>query len=120
MQRYGKSIIAFLYAVATVAVPLFTGDRHVDPVEGAIIATAVVTNVGVWLVPLAPQAKWTKTAVGVLTAGLAVVEVAILDHVIDANELMLIAAALAAAAGIQLAPAESPKTHAAVGWGSDK
>lgn len=125
MGKYGKAVFAFLYIVATVVVSKWTGDNHIDPVEGAIIATAVVTNAGVWLVPLAPSAKWTKTAVGALTAGLAVVEVVILDHAIDANEALLIVSAVAGALGIAVAPALSTITRtaagpAAVGWGKDR
>ncbi len=63
-QKYGKAILAFLYAVAFIAIPLYTGDHHVDPGEGVTIAIAVVTSAGVWLIPLAPSARWTKTAAG--------------------------------------------------------
>jgi hypothetical protein len=117
--KIGKAVAAFLYAVALVAVAKWTGDQHIDAVEWAVIATAVTTNAGVFLIPVFPQAGWTKTAVGVLTAGLAVVEVALLDNLIDANEALMIAAALLGAAGITVTPAKS-NTGAAVGWGSDR
>jgi hypothetical protein len=119
-QTYGKAILAFLYACAFVAIPLYTGDHHIDPGEGVTIAIAVVTNAGVWLIPLAPSAKWTKTAAGVLLAGLEVATVVILDHIIDANDVMMIAAAVLGALGITAAPATSPKTLASVGWGVDR
>lgn len=113
-QTYGKSIIAFLYAVATVAIPLASGDHHIDASEGVAIAIAVCTNGLVYLVPLAPRATWTKTAIGASLAGLQVVTVVIVDGV-DANDVMLIAASVLGALGITLAPAISPATGAAAG-----
>lgn len=118
MQAYGKSIVAFLYAVATVAVPLITGDHHIDPAEGVAIAIAVCTNGLVYLVPLAPSAPWTKTAIGAALAGLQVVTVVIVGG-IDPNDMLLIAAAVASFLGITIAPAASAKTAVSVGWGSD-
>jgi hypothetical protein len=106
-QKYGKSIVAFLYAVATVAIPLFTGDHHIDPSEGVAIAIAVCTNGLVYLVPLVPSARWTKTAIGAALAGLQVVTVVIVGG-IDGNDVLLIAAAVAGALGITVAPAQSP------------
>lgn len=116
---YGKTILAFLYAVATTAVPLYSGDHHIDPSEGVSIAIAFVTAAGVWLFPLAPSATWTKSAAGFLLAGLNVAAVVILDHSIDLEEWMMIGTAALGAIGIKLAPADSPKTGTAVGWGSD-
>lgn len=119
LHTYGKAILAFLYAVAMVAVPLASGDGHVDPSEGVTIAVAVVTNAGVWLIPLVPSATWTKSAVGFLLAGLNVAAVVILDHMIDANEWLMIGTAALGAIGITLAPTTSTKTATSVGWGSD-
>lgn len=118
-KTYGKTWLAFFYAVATVAVPLYSGDHHIDPSEGVSIAIAVVTNAGVWLIPLVPSAAWTKSAVGFLLAGLNVTAVVILDHSIDLEEWLMIATSALGAIGITLAPADSPKTGTAVGWGSD-
>ena len=119
-NTYGKSILAFLYAIAFVAIPLATGDGRIDAGEGVTIAIAVVTNAGVWLIPLAPTAKWTKTAAGALLAGLEVAAVVILDHFIDANEALMIVAAVLGALGIAAAPASSPRAMASVGWGADR
>lgn len=118
MQVYGKSIIAALYAVAVVAVPLFSGDHHINPSEGIAIGVAVCTAALTYLVPLAPSAPWTKTAVGAVLAGLQVAATVIVGGV-DGNDMLLIAFAVLSVLGIQLAPAESPKTGTAVGWGSD-
>lgn len=108
-STYGKAIAAFLYAVATVAVPLWSGDHHIDPSEGTAIAIAVCTNGLVWLVPLAPGARWTKSAIGAALGGLQIVTVVIVGG-IDSNDLVLIAAAVLGALGIAAAPAVSPAT----------
>lgn len=116
---YGKSVLAFLYAVATAVVPLASGDHHIDQGEGVSIAIAVVTAATVWLMPLFPSATWTKSAAAFLLAGLNVAAVVILDHSIDLEEWLMIGTAALGAIGIKLAPADSPKTGVAVGWGSD-
>lgn len=117
MQVYGKFIVSFLYAVAVVAVPFFSGDHHVDPSEGVAIAIAVCTAALTYLVPLVPSATWTKTAVGAVLAGLQVATTVIVGGV-DSNDILLIAFAILSALGITLAPAISD-TGTAVGWGSD-
>lgn len=117
LQKYGKSIVAFLYAVATVAIPFWSGDHHVDASEGVAIGIAVCTAALTWLVPLVPSAPWTKTAIGVILAVLQVVTTVIVGG-IDSNDLLLIGAAIISALGIGLAPAISPKTQAAAGVGT--
>lgn len=119
LAKYGKSVVAFLYAVAFVAIPQVSGDGHLDASEGVTIAIAFVTAAGVYLIPLAPTAKWTKTAVGVLLAALNVAATVILDNRIDAEEWLMIVTAAIAAGGITIAPASSPKTGAGVTWGAD-
>lgn len=118
MQTYGKFIVAFLYAVATAAVPIFSGDHHADPSEWVAIAIAVCTAALTWLVPLVPSAPWTKTAIGAVLAGLQVATTVIVGGV-DGNDMLLIAFAVLSALGIAITPAASPKTVTAVGWGSD-
>ena len=106
MQVYGKSIVAFLYAVAVVAVPFLSGDNHVDASEGVAIAIAVCTAALTFLVPLAPGAKWTKSAIGAVLAGLQVLTTVIIGGV-DGNDIMLIAFAVLSFLGIYIAPARS-------------
>jgi len=118
MQVYGKFIVSFFYAVAVVAVPLFSGDKHIDPSEGVAIGIAVCTAALTYLVPLAPSAPWTKTAIGAVLAGLQVATTVIVGGV-DSNDVLLIAFAILSALGITLAPALSPRTAVAVGWGAD-
>jgi len=117
MQVYGKFWASFVYAVAVVAVPLFSGDKHIDPSEGVAIGIAVCTAALTYLVPLVPSAPWVKTAVGAVLAGLQVATTVIIGGV-DGNDVMLIAAAVLGALGIALAPAVST-TGTGVGWGSD-
>lgn len=105
-QTYGKAIVAAVYAVAIVAVPLFTGDNHVDPSEGVAIAIAVCTAALTYLVPMVPGARWAKTAVGAVLAGLQVLTTVIVDGV-DANDMLLIALAILSFLGIAVAPAVS-------------
>lgn len=111
-STYGKSIIAALYAVAVVAVPLLSGDGHIDPSEGVAIAIAACTAILTWLAPLAPGAPWVKTAVGAVLAGLQVAATVIVGG-LDGNDWMLIVAAIVGALGIAVAPAISPKAGAA-------
>lgn len=118
-STYGKSVIAFLYAVAVAVLPQFTGDRNAEPAELVAIAIAVTTAVATYLVPLAPSAPWVKTAVAAVLAALQVAATLILDGALDSNDIMLIAATALGALGIAVAPAAS-KTGVAVGWGADR
>jgi hypothetical protein len=111
LATYGKSLVAFLYAVATTAVPLLTGDHHVDAAEGVAIAVAACTAALTWLVPLVPSAPWTKTAVGAALAGLQVAAT-VIDGGVSGTDWMLIAAAVLGALGIAAAPARSTITAA--------
>jgi uncharacterized membrane protein len=119
LQTYGKSLVAFFYAVAVVAVPFASGDHHVDPSEGVAIAIAVCTAALTYLVPLVRSAPWTKTAIGAVLAGLQILATVIIGGV-DGNDMLLIAFAVASFLGITIAPAASPSTGAKVGTGSDK
>lgn len=116
-QTYGKSIVAFLYAVAVTAVPFFSGDHHVDASEGVAIAIAVCTAALTWLVPLVPSATWTKTAIGAVLAGLQVLTTVVVGG-LDANDMLLIAFAVISFLGIAVAPAVSPQTGARAGAGA--
>ena len=67
--------------------------------------------------PLVPSAPWTKTAVGAVLAGLQVAATVIVGG-IDANDMLLIGAAVASFLGIAVAPAVSPATGARAGVGA--
>ena len=126
MEKYGKSFIAFAYAIAFVLIPQVTGDHHLDPNETVNLAIGVVTAGSVYLVPIFPAAKWTKSLIAFLLAGLNIAATVILDGSLSAQDWLLIATSALGAIGITLAPAVSTLrnkvggvTTAAVGWGSD-
>ena len=113
-STYGKSIVAALYAVAVVAVPLFSGDKHIDPSEAVAIAIAVCTALLTYVVPLVPSGPGTKTAIRAGLRGLHV-QAAVIVGGVDANDLLLIAFAVASFLGIAVAPAISPATGTRAG-----
>jgi divalent metal cation (Fe/Co/Zn/Cd) transporter len=117
MDKLGKSVVAFLYALAVTAVPFFTGNHRPDASEGIAILIAACTAALVYLVPLAESAPWVKTAVAAVLAAAQVAATVIVGGV-DGNDVLLIVAAFLGALGIYLAPAAS--RDAVVGWGSDK
>lgn len=108
-NTYGKSITAAVYAVIVVAVPFVSGDRHLDPSEGVAIAIAVCTAILTYIAPVVPGARWIKTAVGAVLAGLQVLATVVIGGV-DGNDIVLIFAAVISALGIAAAPAFSPPT----------
>jgi hypothetical protein len=116
-QVYGKAFLAGAYAVAIIVISAWSGDNHVDPDEGVAIAIAACTAALTYLVPLAPGARWTKTAIGAVLAGLQVAATVIVGGV-DGNDWLLIAAAVLGALGITLAPAISTRTGVRSGAGT--
>lgn len=118
-NKYGKAIIAFLFAVYTVVVPLFSGDHHIDPAEGIIVALAIGNNLLVYIVPLTKSFSGAKSVVNALMAGLVVAQTQIAGG-IDAQDVMLIIGAVVAALGVVVAPAYSPKERVLVTTGSDE
>lgn len=117
-DKYGKAIIAFLYAVVTVAIPLFTGDDHIDPSEGIIIAIAIGNNLLVYIIPLSQRFGGAKSVINAVLAAVAVAQTVIAGG-IDTNDWYLIASAFLVAIGVTLAPAASPINNAMVTAGSD-
>lgn len=89
-SRYGKAISAVVYLALVAAYTQLSGDQRIDPDEWVAVAVAAVQAVGVYLIPLAPGARWTKSAVNVLLGVLQVLAVAILGGV-DGSEWILIA-----------------------------
>lgn len=122
MQKYGKAIVAVLAAAAVALYQSYSGDRTIEPVEWVSIAIAFTTAVGVWLIPLAPQAKWSKTAVAVVLAVLQALTAVILDG-LGPDEIVLLIITVAGALGVYIAPAVSPTPATApdvrVGIGTD-
>jgi hypothetical protein len=102
-EKYGKALVAFLFAVWTVVSPLWFGDHHIDPDEGIVIALAVVNNAVVWVVPLNPLFKGAKTIANALLASLAVAQTVIIGG-IQPDEWPLIIGAGVAVLGVWIAP----------------
>jgi len=123
MQTYGKAIAAIITAAIVAAYQALGGDSRLDAQEWVQVAIAFTTAVGVWLVPLAPQAKWSKSAVAAVLAALQVLVTVILGG-IEPDEVLLILITVAGALGVYVAPATSPTPAGApdvhVGVGSDR
>lgn len=120
-DKYGKSVLAFVYGVVTVVIPLRSGDHHIDPSEGIVIALAATNGLLVYIVPLTPRFKSIKSVVNALMAALTVASTVIIGG-IDMNDWFLIGAAFLAAVGVKLAPAASLRdvSPVVVGFGTDK
>jgi hypothetical protein len=121
VREYGKAIVAVIVAAIVVAYQALGGDHHISSVEWVSVAIAGVTALGVYVIPLAPSAKWGKTAVAAVLAVLQVLTTAILGGV-GADEILLMVITAAGALGIWVAPAISTTRSGAtvaVGSGSD-
>lgn len=104
-QRYGKSLVAVLLAVVT-AVQAGLSDGHITQGEGVQVVIALATAVGVYLVPIHPEWRWSKTAVAVLLAVLNALAALIVGGISSADWTELILAALTVLA-VSAAPAQS-------------
>jgi hypothetical protein len=118
-DKNGKAIVAAAFAVYTVVIGMWSGDKHVDPAEGIIIALSVGNALIVYIIPLTKSFSGVKSVVNALMAGLLVAQTQIAGG-IDANDVMLIIGAIVATLGVVVAPAFSPKERVMVGLGSDK
>jgi hypothetical protein len=78
-QRYGKSVVAFLFTLWTVIAPLITGDGRLDRDEWIIFAIAVGNNLLVYIVPLNPLWESGKTWINAVLAALAAAQTVIVD-----------------------------------------
>jgi hypothetical protein len=118
MSDKGKAVFAALYAIAAaVIVVLDNAGGKPTPADWVNVSIAVATAVTVYIAPIIPQAPSVKSAIGVLLAALQVL-VTVIDGGVTGSEALLIAAAVAGALGIAVAPATSSNgTH--VGWGGD-
>jgi hypothetical protein len=121
MAKYGKAAVAVIVAAIVVAYQALSGDGHIEPTEWVSVAIAAATAIGVYLIPLAPSARWTKSALAAVLAVLQIGTTAILGG-IGADELLLMVITAAGALGIYIAPAASDPAGAppvAVGTGTD-
>lgn len=105
-DKYGKSIVAFLFTVYTVVAPLFFGDHHIDGPEWVIIVLAVANNVLVYIIPLKDTFRGAKTAIYMILAGAAVAQTLVLDG-LQADDWAIIIGAAVSALLAGYAPAKS-------------
>ncbi len=106
IRKYGKALVAIVYAVVTTGYQLLSGDNQIDQVEAVSIIIAAVTAIGVYLVPLSPAFKSAKTIIGAVLAGLQILVTSIIGGV-EPGEWMLMAIAMCSALGIGFAPART-------------
>ena len=105
-RKYGKAIVAVIGAAATVGYGALSGDQRIEADEAVQIAIATATAVGVYLIPLAPQYPWAKTAVAVVLGVLQVLATLIIGG-LDTNEWIALALATVTTLGVAVAPAVS-------------
>lgn len=105
-HKYGKSIIAFIGAVLTAIYGVTAGDNIIETDEKVQIAIAVATAASVYLVPLAPQYRWAKTAVAAVLATLQALTTVIVGG-IESNEWIVLVLAALTTIGVAAAPARS-------------
>ncbi len=106
MQQYGKAISAVIYLGLVTAYAALSGDGRIEPDEWVNVSIAAVTAAGVYLIPLAPGARWTKQAVNLLLGVLQVLATVILGG-LDSGEWMLLVLTAAQLAAGGLLPARS-------------
>ncbi|TBL44229.1 hypothetical protein EYA84_01955 [Verrucosispora sp. SN26_14.1] len=106
MEKYGKALAAVLGAVLVALYAALGGDNHIGSTEIVQVGIAAATAIGVYLVPLAPQYRWGKTAVAVILAVLQALATSVLGG-LDAGEWIVLVLAGLTAAGVAVAPAVS-------------
>jgi hypothetical protein len=120
---YGKAWAAIAYAAVLALQVALGGDGHVEADEWVQIAIAVVTAIGVYMVPITTQYKWVKTAVAVVLCILQGATTALLGGWEPGDWATLVIAASGAVA-VLLAPATtlnpSGTGNVSVPFGSDR
>lgn len=111
-MKYGKPAISFLLAVAYLIYQKYSGDRHIDGVEWALIIAAFGNSLIVYVVPLVPEYRWAKTAASAVTAlGTGLLAVSLNGYTND--ELITVLLGVAQFLGVAIAPAVSDNGVAA-------
>jgi hypothetical protein len=120
---YGKAWAAIAYALVITLQAALGGDGHVERDEWVQIAIAIVTAVGVYMVPITTQYKWVKTAVAVVLCILQGVATVLLGGWESNDWVTLLITGLGALA-VLLAPATSQNPNGtgnvSVPFGSDR
>jgi len=116
MNDKGKAIIAFLYAVAALFIPLVDSGFKPDAEGWTQIGIGVAVAAATYITPVIPEAPWAKTAIAV-TLLLLQTLVTVVGDGLNAADVLLLAATAAGALGIKLAPATSANgVHVSAGW----
>lgn len=95
MKEYSKSIAAVVATVLS-ALYLALGDDTISNAEWVNVAIAGVGAAAVFAAPNVPFAKYTKSIIAALTAGLVVLQSAITDGVTQPETIQIILAVLGA------------------------
>ncbi len=106
MRKYGKALASAFFAVLVAVYTALNGDNRIDGLEWIVVAIAFTNAVGVYLVPLAPQTRYSKTAVAVVLAVLQVLTTVIVGG-IDSTEWILVLLSVGQALGVAAAPSVS-------------
>lgn len=112
MGKFGKAIAAVLVLALVALRAKLSGDNNIEADEWVAVATVAVGALGTYLVPLAPEMRWGKTAVFALLAALDVLAVVILGG-IEPGEWIDIVIAIGGALGVAVMPAVSDNAVAA-------
>ena len=101
-KPYGKAVLAILGTIFTALVTAL-GDNHVSDSEWVNVAVLAVGTAAVFFGPNTQYARYTKTWLAALSAGLVALQSVITDGVSQA-ELLQIGIAVLTAAGVYLVP----------------
>jgi hypothetical protein len=110
-RKYGKTFMTGLWAIASVVIPLYSGDKHIDPKEGVIIAITVGNVLLVYFIPMKTSFRGAKSFINAVLASLAVLQTFVLNgadiEALDWNDWAMVIAAGLAVLGVTVAPAAS-------------
>lgn len=98
-MKYAKAIAAIVATVLAAVAAALTGDNTIDATEWVNVAILAVGACGVFAGPNVPGARYTKSILALLTAGLTVLASVIVGG-ITATELIQIVLAAAGAVGV--------------------
>lgn len=99
MKQYSKAILAVVVTVLAAVAAALTGDNTISATEWVNVAILAVGACAVFAAPNVPGARYTKSVLAVLTAGLTVLVSAIVGGV-SPVELIQIVLAGAGAVGV--------------------
>lgn len=106
MYGKGKAWASVVGAALVALYAVLSGDNHIDSDEWVQVSIAVTTAVSVYVVPLAPQYRWAKTAVAVILGVLQILTTVIVGG-LETNEWIVLALAALTAGGVAVSPAVS-------------